>query len=89
MSKFYYSYRNVNILCPRDPGFTRLVSVLYHLPYTADDLSKYKKLYVYATCKLDGKTETCTRCLNSVVNMLNNDDTFSPESPLSPDLAKY
>lgn len=89
MSKYYYGFRNVKVLCPRDPGFKRIVKVCYHLPYTAADLSKYKKLYVYATCKLDGKTETCTRCLNSVVNMLNADDTLPPESPLSPDLEKH
>lgn len=88
MSQYYYNYKTIDVLCPRDPGFKRAVSVRYHLPYTGGDLSKCQKTYVIASCKLNGKTETCIRCLDTVVNMLNSDDTSLQGSPLSPDLQK-
>ena len=84
MSQYYYGDTNIEVLCPRDAGFNRTVNVRYHLPYTGGDLSNQTKLYVSATCKFKGNTETCTKCLRAVVNVLNSDDTFFQGVPLLP-----
>ena len=75
-----YDHGKITVLvnCPRDVGSIHPVVLDYAL--------KDGRRSVYlATCKLDGKTETCERCRSAIVNMCLL-DLPAPGDPLTPDL---
>lgn len=71
-----YSIYSVNVKCPRDLGFTRIVKV------TCFILEDGKRLYTAAKCDTAGQTETCIRCKNAVTTLLNETQTL-PHSPIA------
>lgn len=75
-----YSFRTIEVKCQRDPDFTRSLTVCYWL------LKDNKLFYISAECKKHSKTETCYRCCNAVVNLLNKGEQITPGKPLTPQL---
>lgn len=83
MYQYDQSSQPIEVLCPRDPGFRRTLHVHYRI------LKNGAKGFYAATCKQDGKTETCERCKNAVVTACLLNGAPSPGEPLVPDLQSF
>lgn len=82
MYQYDQSSHPIEVRCPRDPGFRRTLQIHYYL-------SNENKIFFGATCKLDGKTETCNRCRSAVVTMCRLNGLPSPGELLVPDLRSF
>ena len=82
MYQFDHGRVTVLVRCPRDIGAVHPVVLDYRL------LKNGKRPVYLATCKLDGKTETCERCRSAIVSMCLL-DLPTPGEPLTPDLERW
>lgn len=78
---YQYDHGKITVLvnCPRDVGSIHPIVLDYRL------LKNGKRSVYLATCKQDGKTETCERCRSAIVNMCLLDLPASGD-PLTPGL---